>query len=106
VDAEAVPHLRFATGSADRARDAEERVERALNRLDADLDGGEYLAGERFSVADLTAAALLYPFALPSQTPWAPSRLPGAWVQFSGRNRDRPSHAWVLEMYRCHRSAD
>ena len=98
-------NLRFATGSAERARDAEERVERALDRLDAELEGGEYLAGGRFSVADLTAAALLYPFALPPQRPWAPSRLPDAWVQFHERNRDRPSHAWVLEMYRRHRSA-
>jgi hypothetical protein len=56
-------------------------------------------------VADLTAAALLYPFALPPQTPWAPSRLPDAWIAFHERNRERPTHAWVLEMYKRHRSA-
>jgi glutathione S-transferase len=98
-------NLRFATGSAERARDAEERVERALGRLDAELEGREYLAGDGFSVADITAAALLYPFALPPQRPWAPSHPPGAWMEFNERNRERPSHAWVLEMYRRHRSA-
>jgi glutathione S-transferase len=98
-------NLRFATASPDRARDAEERIERALDRLDAELEGREYLAGDRFSVADLTAAALLYPFALPPQRPWAPSRLPDAWVEFHERNRERPSHNWVLEMYSRHRSA-
>ena len=95
--------LRFATGSPELAREAEDRVVAALDRLDAELEGRQYLAGERFSVADLTAAALLYPFVLPPQTPWRPSRLPEAWVRFSEANRGRPCHAWVERMYRLHR---
>jgi len=97
--------LRFATGSPELAREAEDRVVVALDRLDAELEGRQYLAGERFSVADLTAAALLYPFVLPPQTPWRPSRLPDAWVRFSEANRGRPCHAWVERMYRLHRAA-
>jgi glutathione S-transferase len=97
--------LRFSTGSPEKARDAEEKVVLALDRLDAELDGREYLAGDRFSVADLTAAALLYPFVLPPETPWRPSRLPDAWVKFNEANRGRPCHAWVEAMYRRHRSA-
>ncbi len=95
--------LRFSTRSPERAREAEERVVAALDRLDAELDGREYLAGDRFSVADLTAAALLYPFVLPPETPWRPSRLPDAWIEFSEANRERPCHAWVAAMYRRHR---
>jgi glutathione S-transferase len=95
--------LRFSTSSPEKAREAEERLVLALDRLDAELEGREYLAGDGFSVADLTAAALLYPFVLPPETPWRPSRLPDAWVEFSEANQGRPCHAWVEAMYRRHR---
>ena len=96
--------LRFATSSPERAQHAEEKVVAALDRLDAELEGREYLAGDRFSVADLTAAALLYPLVMPPQTPWRPSRDPEAWVEFSEANRGRPCHAWVSAMYERHRT--
>jgi glutathione S-transferase len=96
--------LRFATSSPERARHAEEKVLAALDRLDAELDGREYLAGDRFSVADLTAAALLYPFTMPPQAPWRPTKLPQAWVDFSEANRERPCHDWALAMYERHRA--
>jgi glutathione S-transferase len=96
--------LRFSTGSPERAREAEEKVVLALDRLEAELEGREYLVGDRFSVADLTAAALLYPFVLPPETPWRPSRLPEPWIAFNEAHRGRPSHAWVEEMYRRHRT--
>jgi glutathione S-transferase len=95
--------LRFSTASPERARDAEEKVILALDRLDSELEGREYLVGDRFSVADLTAAALLYPFVLPPQTPWRPTRLPEPWIAFNEEHRGRHSHAWVEEMYRRHR---
>ena len=95
--------VRFSTDSPEKAREAERRVVAALDRLDSELDGREYLAGDRFSVADLTASALLYPFVLPPESPWRPSRLPDAWVEFSEANRGRPCHAWAAAMYRRHR---
>jgi glutathione S-transferase len=95
--------LRFSTSSPARAEEAERRVVAALDRLDAELEGREYLAGDSFSVADLTAAALLYPFVLPPGSPWRPSRLPDAWVRFSEDNRGRPCHDWVTAMYGRHR---
>jgi glutathione S-transferase len=95
--------MRFATGSPERARHAEEKVVAALDRLDAELEGREYLAGDAFSVADLTVAALLYPFVMPPQTPWRPTRLPQAWIDFGAANHGRPSHAFVDAMYRRHR---
>jgi glutathione S-transferase len=96
-------NLRFATDDPERAKRAEEKVVAALDRLDAELEGREYLAGDGFSVADLTAASLLYPIALPPQTPWRPSRLPDAWLDFNTAHGDRPSVRYVLEMYRRHR---
>jgi glutathione S-transferase len=95
--------LRFSTASRERAEAAEEKVAAALDRLDAELKGREYLASNRFSVADLTAAALLYPLVLPPQTPWRPTRLPRAWAEFQEAQHERPSLEWVAEMYRRHR---
>ena len=96
--------LRFATSSPERARHAEEKVVAALERFDAELEGREYLTGDTFSVADLTAAALLYPFDMPPQTPWRPSRDPEPWVEFTEAHGGRPCHAWVAEMYSRHRT--
>ena len=45
-----------------------------IDRLESTLDGRDYLFGDAFSVADLTAASLLYPMVLPPEGP----RLPGA----------------------------
>ena len=44
----------------------------ALDRLEAELQPSGYLVGERFSVADLTAAALLAPVVLPPEFPYRP----------------------------------
>ena len=91
----------------DEARTARsrEKVLAALDRLEADLQPSGYLVGDRFSVADLTAAALLAPVVfLPPEFPYAPpGPLPAPvrrWREaFAGR---RASH-WAAEMYRRHR---
>ncbi len=61
--------LRYGVKSEDRAERARQAVLAALDRLEAELDGNEYLVGDRFSVADLTAAALFYPLVLPPEGP-------------------------------------
>ena len=40
-----------------------------IDRLESTLDGRDYLFGDAFSVADLTAASLLYPMVLPRESP-------------------------------------
>ena len=74
----------------------------ALDRLEAELDGGEYLVGDRFSVADLTAAALLYPLVFPPEGPSVPP--PAGYERFRAPLADRPGYRWVEEMFRRHRS--
>lgn len=96
--------LRFSTASPELAADAERKVVAALDRLDVELDGREYLCGERFGVADLTAAALLYPIVMPPQVPWRPTRFPQAWIDFQEAQAGRPSLDWVAEIYRRHRT--
>lgn len=78
----------------------------ALDRLEAELDGRDYLVGDRFSVADLTAAALFYPLVLPPEFPYAAPRwedLPESARGFIGPLRERPGARWVAEIYRRHR---
>ncbi len=50
----------------------------AMDRLEAELEPSGYLVGEQFSVADLTAAALLYPAVMPPEFPYPlVSEVPG-----------------------------
>ena len=39
----------------------------AVDRIESERDGRDYLVGESFTVADLTAAALLYPLVWPPE---------------------------------------
>jgi glutathione S-transferase len=95
--------LRFGIGDPEAAQAAERKVVAVLDRLEAELDGRDHLVGDRFTVADLTAAALLYPLVLPPQIPWRPSRLPDAWQRFVDEHGDRRASRWVSEMYDRHR---
>lgn len=87
------------------ARSREKTVE-ALDTLERELGGNDYLVGGRFSIADLTAASLFYPLALPPEFPYtSPSfeQLPEGAREFIGGLRARPGARWVAEMYRRHR---
>jgi glutathione S-transferase len=74
----------------------------ALDRLEAELDGNEFLVGDRFSVADLTAAALFYPLVLPPQGPELGDP-PDGFQRFREPLEDRPGYHWVAEMFRAYR---
>jgi glutathione S-transferase len=93
--------------AADEAADAARRdVLAGFDRLEAELDssGGEYLAGDRFSVADLTAAALLYPIVAPPEGPQVLAGDPPAgFAAFQESVADRPGFKWVEETFRKHR---
>jgi glutathione S-transferase len=76
----------------------------ALDRVEAELQPSGYLVGDRFSVADLTAAALLFPLARPPQAPYmVPPPLPQSVQRFREEASERPAFKWVEEMYRSHR---
>jgi glutathione S-transferase len=93
--------------AADEAADAARRdVLAGLDRLESELDasGGEYLVGDRFSVADLTAAALFYPVVTPPEGPQILAADPPAgFVAFQDSVSDRPGFTWVEAMYAKHR---
>jgi glutathione S-transferase len=89
---------RFYAADAARARD---ELTRALDRLMAELQPSGYLVGERFTVADLTAAALLFPLAWPDELQYDYPDPPASGLL--GALRDHPAVAWIAETYRRHR---
>lgn len=98
--------LRYRVASDEAAAEARAKVVAALDRLEAELDtsGGEYLAGDRFSVADLTAAALFYPLVNPPEAPQVlPAGATPGFEAFRAPLEDRPGYKWVAETFRKHR---
>ena len=80
------------------------KVLAALNRIEAELGPNGYLVGDRFTVADLTAAALFYPLVQPPEYPYPWPPPPTPW--FAGYRAllaTRPAFQWVAEIYRRHR---
>jgi glutathione S-transferase len=87
------------------ARSRQKCIE-ALDTLERELGDKDYLVGDSFSIADLTAASLFYPLALPPEFPYTSptwEELPEGAKDFLGELRDRPGARWVGEMYRRHR---
>lgn len=65
-----------------------------------------YLVGDAFTIADLTAAAILSPAVLPNEFPYRPPQpYAPTFRRFLDRWSDHPGAAWVREMYRRHRGA-
>lgn len=98
--------LRFGVRDDAAAQTAREKIAAAMDRLDAELaaSDGDYLVGERFGVADLTAASLFYPVVGPEGGPLPPDvPTPPAFERFRDGFRDRPGFKWVKEMFRRHR---
>jgi glutathione S-transferase len=98
--------LRFGVRDEAAAALAREKIVAAMDRLDAELAAGdgEFLVGESFSVADLTAASLFYPVVGPDEGPLpADTPTPPALERFRDEIRDRPGYLWVEETFRHHR---
>ncbi|MEE9608440.1 MAG: glutathione S-transferase family protein [Myxococcota bacterium] len=80
------------------------KIELALDRVVAELQPSGYLVGDRFSVADLTAASLFGVTACPELLEYAvPSRLPPSLVALNELVSGHAAGSWVTEMYRRHR---
>ena len=76
----------------------------ALDRLERELGGRDYLVDDAFSVADLTAAALLSAIVQPAEMQYRPSLpSPAVLADFQRAVLDHPIAAWAGEMYRRHR---
>jgi glutathione S-transferase len=74
---------------------------RALDRIESERAGGDHLVGDRFTVADLAAAALLYPLAWPAELQYDYPDPPPS--EFTDSVKDHPGVAWIRDIYRRHR---
>ncbi len=78
-------------------------VRAALDRVVEDSRATGYLVGDAFSVADLTAAALLMPAVQPPEGPTYPEPRAAVALRWAARWADHPGAAWVRGIYRRHR---
>lgn len=98
--------LRWGAADGEAAAAARAGIVAAMDRLEAELEanGGDYLVGESFSVADLTAAALFYPVVGPEGAPIPPGQpMPAGFESFREGLSSRPGFVWVEETFRRHR---
>jgi glutathione S-transferase len=89
---------------AEEAEEARAKTEAAFDRVEQELQPNGYLVGDRFTVADLTAAALLFPLVRPSEAPFKfEARFPDRVARFQNEMSKRRGYQWVEETYRRHR---
>ena len=100
--ARAFTQLRYGVRSADAAADARAAVVQAMDRLEAELDGNDYLVGDDFTVADLAAASLFYPLVNPPEGPGLPAA-PEPFEIFRATQAGRRGYRWVEEIFHRHR---
>ena len=98
--------VRYSVRDAAGVEKSRQKLFEGLDRLEAELSAGagDFLVGGQFSVADLTAASLLYPIVLPPECPWQPVRT-ASFMELQDSVRDRPGFRWVEETFRRWRHA-
>jgi glutathione S-transferase len=96
--------VRYQAASSHAAETARQKIIAAIDRLEDELCGHDYLVGDRFTVADLTAAALLYPIVRPPDAPAVTDRMPEPFEYFCDTLCERRGYRWVAEIYRQHRN--
>jgi glutathione S-transferase len=94
---------RYGVANADSAELARSKVQAGFDQLETELGSGEYLVGDSFTVADLTAASILYPIVRPPEGPRVALDYPEPLERFRLSFSDRPGYKWIQEMFRRHR---
>jgi glutathione S-transferase len=90
--------------NAEGAQAGRGKVLSAIDRVEQEIQPSGYMVGDSFTVADLTAAALLFPLVRPPEAPHVvDGPLPAGFVSFRNSVADRRGFKWVEEMYREHR---
>ena len=90
---------------ADSDAEARAAIVSAMDRVEAELNGGDHLVGDTFTVADLTAAALFTPVIRPPERPFMPDEVAPPVREFGDELMARPGGQWVLDIYARHRGA-
>ncbi|MBX7148980.1 glutathione S-transferase family protein [bacterium] len=83
---------------------SEERLNKALDKLDSLVKKSDFLVGDKLSRADITAASLLAPLVSPKEHVMQfPQDVPDPLGAFMQEQKKRPSYKWVEKLYRNHR---
>lgn len=90
---------------ADSAEASRRTILATMDEVEDRLGASDYLVGDGFSVADLSAAALFTPLLAPPERPYAPATVSPVVLELREQLEDRPGGAWVAEMYARHRGA-
>jgi glutathione S-transferase len=90
---------------AEPAQEAQQRFVAALDRIDSALSDRDFLVGDHFSRADLTACALLWPFCRPTEDEsQVRALLPDPVYALRAQLTQRRFFRWVTDTYRQHRT--
>ncbi|MGD1026147.1 glutathione S-transferase family protein [Candidatus Binatus soli] len=83
---------------------ARDKTVAAMDRIARDLQPSGYLVGNGFTVADLTAAALLSPLVMPKEFPYPPpTAIPAPLAQARAQLAEHPALKWAAGIYAKHR---
>jgi glutathione S-transferase len=89
---------------AEQVHRARERLGGYFDRLESAIGPSGYLVGDRFGIADLSAAALMSPIVRPPQFPYPPPEpLPPELTELRATVAERAGFRWVLDIYERHR---
>jgi glutathione S-transferase len=91
---------------AERIRRAHERLQTHFDRLESEIGAGGYLVGDRFTMADLSAASVMTAIIRPPQFSYPlPEPWPRELVDLRASVSHRAGFRWVLDIYARHRGA-
>ena len=86
------------------AEAARDKTVAAMDRIARDVLPSGYLVGNGFTVADLTAAALLWPLVMPKEFPYPlPATIPAPMAQARAQLAEHPALKWAAGIYAKHR---
>ena len=83
---------------------ARDKTVAAMDRIARELQPSGYLVGNGFTVADLTAAALLWPLVMPKEFPYPlPAAIPAPLADARAPLAEHPALKWAAGIYAKHR---
>lgn len=75
-----------------------------FDKVATELGASSFLVGERFTVADLTAASILANIVRPDDYPYPWTPAPPSFAALAARYEDHSATHWVRRLYARHRS--
>jgi glutathione S-transferase len=83
------------------------RIDQVMEALDAKLsDGRQFLVGEQFSIADISAASILAPTLMPPEHPlYSCATFVGRLAEQAKQFEHHPSYHWMRKIYQQYRYA-